>query len=132
MNALLIQTEGFALAAEVEINGHRLIVMDQFSPPGGKRGAGVLQDVRLSADEFAPLTWEAVFSGNPNAEKRLTHVTGWTYLGYGQVVQVDPMIVDFGFLQLEVGPRTHDRRCVGEFVKIKIDRLSLSSSDNES
>ena len=42
------------------------------------------------------------------------------------------MIVDFGLLQLEVGPRTRDQRCVGEFVKIKIDRLSLSASDDDS
>lgn len=59
-------------------------------------------------------------------------MTGWTYLGYGQVIQVSPMIVDFGMVQLEVGPHTRDQRCVGEFVKIKIDRLSLSLSDDDS
>ena len=68
MNGLPIQTEDFALAAEVEIDGRRLIVMDQFSPPGGKRTAGVLRDVTPTAYEFAPLPWEAVFSGNPDAE----------------------------------------------------------------
>jgi SAM-dependent methyltransferase len=131
MNAVLVRTEGFALAADVEIDDHRLVVMDQFSPPGERAAAGPLQKARLSADEFDPLSWEEMSAGNPERRKRLVHLTGWSYLGYGQVVQVNPMVVDFGIARLEIGPHTRDERWIGEFVKIKIDRLSLFSSDQD-
>src|SRR5262245_43370263 len=122
MNAVLIRTEGFALAADVEIDSHRLVVMDQFSPLGERAAAGqLLQNARLSADVFDLPSWEQMSSGNPERRKCLVHLTGWSYLGYGQVVRVNPMVVDFGMARLDVGPPIRDERWTGEFVKIKID-----------
>ena len=66
-----------------------------------------------------------MFSGNPDHDKRLVHIDGWKYEGYGEIVSVDPTVIDFGIIQLEAGPNTHDQRCIGEYVMVIIDRLVL-------
>ncbi len=56
---------------------------------------------------------------------------GWKYEGYGEVVGVNPTVVDFGILTLSAGPPTHDKRCIGEFVRVLIDRLDLYGEAGE-
>jgi hypothetical protein len=40
-------------------------------------------------------------------------------------------VVDFGIAQLEAGPSTHDDRCIGEYIRVRIDQLEISADDGE-
>jgi hypothetical protein len=126
MEVNLIKTEGYALEAQVEYAGTVLHVMDEFSPPGERSAPGSIRQAEFSYETFEALTWEETFSGNPRCRKELEHIAGWSYLGYGQIVSVDPVRIDFGILEMEDPLSTHDERCIGEFVCVKIDRLQLS------
>ena len=121
----LVRTEGWGLEAEVILEGQKLTVMDTFSPASQPAPPGQLENVQFVANEFTPQTWEEIFSGNPHRLKTLKQARGWRYEGYGEVIGVNPMRIDFGILTLQAGPHTHDERCVGEFVRLWIDRLDL-------
>ena len=125
MEVELIHTHGMGLAAEVVLNGQKLVVMDSFSSPLAPMSPGNLKNPQFSANEFSHQSWEDMFSGNPDRDKRLEHIDGWKYIGYGEIVSVNPTILDLGDIQLETGPNTHDQRCIGEYIMIIIDRLDL-------
>ena len=125
MKVELIRTQGMGLEAEVVLNGQKLVVMDSFSPPLAPLNPGNLTDPHFSANEFSDQSWEEMFSGNPDRDKRLKHIDGWKYVGYGVIVSVNPTILDLGIIQLEAGPNTHDQRCIGEYIMVIIDRLDL-------
>ena len=125
MEVELIHTQGMGLEAEVVLNGQKLVVMDSFSPPLAPMSPGNLKNPMFSANEFSDQSWEDMFSGNPDRDKRLEHIDGWKYIGYGEIVSVNPTILDLGGIQLEAGPNTHDKRCIGEYIKVIIDRLDL-------
>ena len=78
MRVKFLSTEGDHLEACVEVKGQTLHVMDEF---GGSRlspGEEIELDIYpglLYEDE----SWESMFSGNPNKEKRLEHQSGWRY-----------------------------------------------------
>ena len=131
MDAVLIRSQGFALEAEIEVSGQRLCVMDSFSQPESPRSPGPLRGCRLTALERDGWSWEEAFSGNRNKEKRLEALDGWSYVGYGQIVAISPTIVDVGVARLEVGPVTHDERCIGEYVQVQIDRLEMTTETDE-
>jgi hypothetical protein len=125
MEVELIHTQGMGLKAEVVLNGQKLVVMDSFSPPLAPMAPGNLKSPQFSANEFSDQSWEDMFSGNPDCAKRLEHIDGWKYIGYGEIVSLNPTILDLGGIQLEAGPNTHDQRCIGEYIMVIIDRLDL-------
>lgn len=127
MKVELIRTEGVGLEAEILVNGQKLFVMDEFSPSDIPASPCELSNPQFGAIGFTNQSWEDMFSGNPDHDKRLKHIEGWKYEGYGEIVSVDPTIVDFGTLRLEAGPITHDQRCIGEHIMVIIDRLDLSA-----
>lgn len=43
---------------------------------------------------------------------------GWD--GYGEIVSVRPMVVNFGDFKFDIGDFTFDQRCIGEFIHIVI------------
>ena len=122
VNVELIHTEGYGLEAEVVFGDTKLTVMDAFSVPDKMHAPGLLEDVGFCANEFSGPSWEEIFQGNPTKEKKLERLSGWSYFGYGEIVSINPTSVDFGIFTLEAGPRTNDARCIGEFVKVHIDR----------
>lgn len=127
MDISLLETNGYALDAKVEVESQVLIVMDDISNPGGKHPLGLVRDVEIGYLTVNPNDWEATFSGNPDHLKTLLHCERWNYLGYGQIVKINPVMIDFGIFTLQYDDlRTSDERCVGEYVVVKIDRLSIS------
>ena len=122
VNVELIHTEGYGLEAEVVFGDTKLTIMDAFSVPDKMHAPGLLEDVGFCANEFSGPSWEEIFQGNPTKEKKLERLSGWSYFGYGEIVSINPTSVDFGIFTLEAGPRTNDARCIGEFVKVHIDR----------
>lgn len=71
------------------------------------------------------LEFETIFSGNPNKEKKLVKVSDWEYEGYGQIIGINPVTIDFGDFELEAGDWVNDNRVVGEFIYWKIARLDI-------
>jgi len=78
--------------------------------------------------DFSPLlleseSWEAIFAGNPDCRTALERIDGWKYRAFGQVVSIDPVVVDCGLLLVKDVVHTHDQRVLGEFVAFTITRL---------
>ena len=124
MKIEIIKTDGFGLLAEIRIGEQVLGVMDEFSMIE-------LEYLEISEPEFSylsleGLSWELMFGGNPNQEKKLVRTGDWSYEAYGQIISINPVFADFGLFTLELGNFTNDDRCVGEWIVEKIDRLELT------
>ena len=102
--------------------------MDEFSlVDSSTPGIGDDFDVELSAsllDDDEP--WEVIFSGNPDRRKVLEHIEGWRYRAFGEVVSIDPVVVDCGMIQIPDVFHSSDPRVVGEFVAFMITRLDAT------
>ncbi len=122
-----LRTEGEYLLTEVRVDGQALGVMAEFSPlPPGEWERSHFEFSALTADDDDDADgWEKTFGGNPERVKRLVRTGHWSYDGYGQIVSIQPVVVDFGVLSLELGDWTHDARCIGEYVFVPIARLNL-------
>lgn len=68
-----------------------------------------------------------VVNGNVNKDRRLEQVGRLTYVGYGEVVAVDPTVVDFGPLSLRV-PLPDAGIGLGSFVRWEIGLLTAEPS----
>jgi len=119
-------TSGLGREAEVWVDGTLLCVCDAVSPPGDRCPPGVLDDVKFTYMTAAGFTWAEAIRGNPGRKKRIDPVRRWAYVGYGRVVQVMPVVVDFGLLRMEDANWTSDDGLVGRFVRVQIDRLEIS------
>ena len=118
-------TEGLGRPAEVWVDGALLNVCDGISKPGrpvrpGSMDAAALQYVSQQGFSLA----HAVV-GNRSRKKYLDPVRQWTYVGYGQVVSIMPVVVDFGLLQMEDANWTTDESLIGQYVAVPIDRLEI-------
>jgi hypothetical protein len=70
--------------------------------------------------------WHEMFNANSTKRKTLIPVgENWDYECFGQVLSVNPVIADFGDLTLDIGHLSHDTKLVGEYIWLKIDRLSI-------
>lgn len=121
VTATFIATEGAYLEAVIAVAGQRLHVMDEFG------GAQLTTGTQFQA-ELWPIAsendeWDAIFSANPGREMGLRRLDGWRYLALGMVIQVNPVICDCGLLLVADAFRTHDERCVGEYVGVTLARI---------
>ena len=119
------QTHGLGRQAEVWVDGHLLTVCDGVSRAGRRCPPGVLEAVKFTYVSDEGASWADALGGNPGCKKRLDPVRGWSYTGYGQIVSVMPVVIDFGLLQMEDANWATDEGFVGRFVKIPIDRLDI-------
>ena len=128
MRVALISTEGPWLEASISTPFGVFSVMDEFTiDDRNAPGVGDEFDVELSAsllDEDE--SWETIFSGNPDRRKTLDHLDGWSYRAYGQVVSIDPILVDCGMIQVPDVFHSNDPRVIGEFVAFTISRLDAT------
>jgi hypothetical protein len=84
-------------------------------------------DIELSAsllDEDE--SWETIFSGNPERRKALEHINGWSYRAFGEIVSIDPVVVDCGMIQIPEVIDSKDPGVIGEFVAFTITRLDAT------
>lgn len=71
--------------------------------------------------------WTIAFKKNPTCERKLEKgPSQCEYFGYGQIMQIKPVIADFGDLKLNLGDWTIDERVVNEFIYWHIDRLTIT------
>lgn len=131
MEVRLESTDGPGRQAEVWVGGTLLVVMDEYSRRGDVPEPGSLPDAGFVYMSEEPFTWDQAAAAN-RAERRLIDpVGGWRYAGYGRVVQIMPVAIDFGLLQMEDANWTNDEGLVGKFVCVPIDRLSLTRSEDD-
>lgn len=128
MEVRLESTAGLARQAEVWVDGTLLTVMDEYSQAGGKTPPGLLSDAKFVYMTEEAFAWDAAALGNRSARKLIDPIRTWRYVGYGQIVQVMPVLIDFGLLTMEDPNWSTDERLVGRFVRVAIDRLSLTRS----
>jgi hypothetical protein len=119
-------TDGRGQRAEVWVKGNLLTVCDSLSEPGEKCRPGPLERVRFSYMSAGGMSWEQAAQANRARRKRLEPLRGWTYAGYGRVVSVMPVVIDFGLISMEDPNWTTDESLVGCYVKVAIDRLEIS------
>ncbi|WAC62677.1 hypothetical protein OVA13_14955 [Pseudoxanthomonas sp. SL93] len=99
--------------------------MDEFSVSGATAPAiGDEFDLELISFLDDDETWEEMFSGNPDRKLDLESLGGWRYRAYGQVIQIEPVIVDCGLTRIEGPVQSNDARLVGEYLAFSVARLS--------
>jgi len=125
MEVRLESTDGPARAAEVWVDGTLLVVMDEYSRPGERLSPGLLTDVEFAYMTEEGFSWDQAVGGNRAKRRLIEHVRGWRYVGFGRVVQIMPVVIDFGLLTMEDANWTTDEGLIGQFVRVPIDRLSM-------
>jgi len=125
MEVRMEYTQGRSRQAEVWVDGNLLVVCDALSPGGDPRPPGLLTQVKFSYMSVESVSWERAATENRAKKKLLEPVDRWSYVGYGQVVSIMPVVIDFGLIQMEDPNWTTDESLVGRYVKVAIDRLEL-------
>ena len=126
MEVRLESTDGPARAAEVWVDGTLLVVMDEYTRPGEQLPPGLLADVKFTYMTEEGFSWDQAIGGNRAERRLIEQVRGWRYVGYGRVVQIMPVVIDFGLLTMEDANWTNDEDLIGRFVRVPIDRLSIT------
>lgn len=118
-------TAGQGKKAEVWVDSDLLVVCDGLSQSDAPCTPGQLDGVKLSYMSAEGVSWDQAAKGNPGKRKCLESTNGWSYDGYGQVVSIMPVVIDFGVMQMEDANWTNDEQLVGRYVKIAVDRLEI-------
>ncbi|MDP6046324.1 MAG: hypothetical protein QGG25_11995 [Phycisphaerae bacterium] len=124
-------TEGFARKAEVLLDNESLIVCDGVSTPEMRCGPGVIENVKFSYPSLEGFQWSQAIKDNPSNRVRLEHIRGWSYMGFGRVLSIMPVTIDYGMIQLEDPNWSDDEALAGKYVKVMIDRLDLNIDDGK-
>lgn len=122
-------TEGLGRLAEVWVDGTLLSVCDGVSRADRPTGPGVMEGVRLQYVSQQGVSLARAAGENRGKKKYLDPVRQWTYVGYGQVVSIMPVVVDFGLLRMEDANWTTDESLLGQYVAVPIDRLEIAPSN---
>ena len=81
--------------------------------------------IEFSSIDYS-LDWSIIFSENKEKIKcLLLDNENCSYLAYGQIISINPTIVDFGDIKMEIDLSTNDERVIGEYIYWKIDRLDI-------
>ncbi len=133
MKVVLKRTEGYALTAEIEVDGQPLSVVDRVSTSDCDAETGPVEDPHFEVVTLEFRSWERAFEDNAANEKRLHHQWGWRYLGFGQIVSIEPdaVAIDLGVLSLSLRFEGADPGWLGEYVAIPIERIALSREGSE-
>jgi len=131
MEVRMEHTEGFARKAEILLDGESLIVCDGVSSPEFRCEPGVIDNAKFSYPSLEGFQWSRAVRENPSHKVRLEHVRGWSYVGFGRIVSIMPVTIDFGALELEDANWSDDENLVGKYVRVSIDRLDLSVDDGK-
>lgn len=118
-------TAGLGRKAEVWVNGRLLEVCDGVSGAEQRCRPGRLEAAKLAYMTEEAIPWPQAVRGNPSRRRQLEHVRGWSYVGFGRVLSVMPVVIDYGLVTMEDPNWTTDETLVGSFVRVQIDRLEL-------
>lgn len=124
MYVKLIKTDGPWLPATIQHGDRQFCVMDEFTID--ERFAPKPNEdfeVELSALVEKDTSWEEMFANNPYNTKGIEPLKGWSYRVFGQIVSINPVVVDCGILSIPDALHTNDSRVVGEYIAFTISRL---------
>lgn len=76
-----------------------------------------LFEKNISTDDY--------LSKNKFNERKLVHKSGFMYEGFGEIVSIKPLIIDFGSLVAESDKNFNDVGLVGAFVYTEILRIDV-------
>jgi len=124
-------TEGLGRLAQVWVDGELLRVCDNLSSDRRRCPPGLLDACRFVYTCEAGTDWSAARRMNPGRKQQLEPLQRWSYVGYGRVVAIMPVLVDFGSLVMEDGTWTTDESLIGQYVAVQIDRLDITRENNE-
>ena len=128
MKVELVRTEGYGQTAEIEVDGQPLSVVDRVSQSNRPAESGLIEDAAFEVVALEFRSWERAFEDNIASEKKLHHQWGWRYLGFGEIVGVEPdaVRIDLGLLTLSLRFEGADPDWLGEYVAVPIERIVLS------
>jgi len=124
-------TQGLGRQAEVWLDGELLCVCDNISTADHRCTPGILENVCFIYSCDTGTAWGDARRLNPGRKQLLEPIKRWSYMGYGRVLQIQPVVVDFGVLVMEDSSWTTDETLVGQFVAIQIDRLEIARPKSE-
>ncbi|WPC43406.1 hypothetical protein [Clostridium sp. JS66] len=77
--------------------------------------------------EGIEIQWEVMFSENKDKVKDLIIKPNstWSYSAFGQIVSINPVIVDCGIAEFNLGYFSRDERLIGEYTFFDIARLDI-------
>lgn len=89
--------------------------------------AGTFYKVEFDFLEGIDISWEVMFNENKDKVKDLIIKPNstWSYSAYGQIVSINPVIVDCGIAEFNLGYFSRDERLVGEYIFFDIARLDI-------
>ena len=119
-------TDGPGRGADIWLDGVMLRVCDGLSRPGCRCRPGLLEDVQLRYHNDESYTWDQALAGNPAGKSGIEPVKGWAYVGYGQVEQVMPVVINFAGLRMQDPNWSNDESLVGRFVRVPMNRLEIA------
>ncbi len=119
----IAQDEG--LPAIVEIDGNQFEAMDCLGYGGNFTNGEELEvEFTMGLDDENE-SWEEIFQGNQKQEKKLVNKGGWSYRALGEIISINPVVIDCGIQCFEGVIDTKDERCIGSFVGFNILRLNV-------
>ena len=133
MKVVLKRTEGYGLTADIEVDGQPVAVVDRVSAPDCALEPGPIAHPHFEVVALEFRSWERAFEDNAAREKKLHHQWGWRYLGFGELVSIEPdaVAVDLGVLTLRLRFDGADPAWLGEYVAVPIERIVLSRARGE-
>lgn len=124
MRVTLLETEGRDRAAEIELAGHRLRVVDRISPAERQATPGPVTAPKLEVVTIAGLTSRLQAGADPANGLEPDH--GWRYRARATIVSTAPLIADLGLLRLELADLDPADWEIGDRVSLAIDRIILT------
>jgi hypothetical protein len=126
--AKLISTRGRYLAAVIEVDQQIYHVFDEFSLDEVNNEEQHCFDFDWSIQCSDDENWDEIFKNNAEQKYGLVHLSGWTYHAFGQIVRVNPVVVDCQVLRVEDVVVSSDEQLVGEWIRFTICRLGCFSN----
>ena len=128
MEVRMENTEGLGRLAEVYVGQQSLLVCDGLSSSSKRLPPGPLENVRFTYVTEESFSWADAIAANTGRRQRLDHLRDWSYTGYGRVVSVMPVVIDFGLLKMEDANWSGQEQLIGRYVRVAIDRLEISAA----
>jgi len=105
-----------------EINDHQYCAMG-VTPKNAKIGDEI--EVEIGFLDIDEISWDQMFKENPKLMKTMINRGGWNYDAYGEIVSINPVTVDIGDFNLEIGYISNDIKIIGEHIFFPITRLNI-------
>jgi len=90
------------------------------------------EKIKIELDSInSELEWEVIFSENRRKEIKLIEKSNWEYRAYGKILDINPVIINFGEFELNTENWSNDKNIIGEYVYWEINRLDLYKIEND-